>query len=1046
MPRLPVSGSDNGVWGDVLNEFLSVEHNNDGTLKSSGSLNVKADDDTVVHTTGSELVGGTKTFNSSPVVPVPTLGSQAANKTYVDSVASGGAPDATTTSKGIVQLTGDLAGTATAPTVPGLSGKEPLITSGTAADYWRGDKTWQTLDKSAVGLGNADNTSDANKPVSSATQSALNTKTDKTVTVTGTSSLAGGGDLSANRTLSLVNDATNPGNSKYYGTDGSGSKGYFSLPASGEANTGSNIGTGGVGVFKQKNGTNLEFKNISAGSNKLVVTDDTANGNVSIDVNSANLTGIPESAVTNLSTDLASKAPTASPTFTGTVTIPAPANATDAATKGYVDSLAVSNVAAPTGNATTDTSNLNAAIAALTPGSTLNLQSGTYNVTGLVIRNKSDFTIQGNGTILKLAGASVSSPLVNTYSVLVLADCTDFTVQGLTVDGNRQQYSNSSVTEGSNGPVDQFLTANAASGQATINVQDGSKFFAGQKLWVCGGLTVSSGAEKDRVDKVVTIQNVSSNVLTLTTNLTNSYTAAVNAGGAYVTTYQTGSATVAGRALSDEDMQCGIHLLNCQRFRIEDNVVRNVWESPIRCGSFTDAGSGCSFGVIAQNTLNRGYDQGIGVWRSNNITVSHNTVYDPGWYGVGTTLSFNCTFVGNVIDTVAYRVPGDGSSGSGMCSEGGSGNVFIGNIVRNCWSKGMNLSVSPLNDLSVTTTTVLTPGQTGSFAVSASAGFTIGQWYSIYDGSRSEQVQIASKPDGTHITLTDPIKAWHPSGVGIGNSMPTDIVLEANRFETVSNGTGIQLDACARVVIKDNVFKGIQQQAINAHAASSNMGSPVGGAAGILVGGNSFWANGLTGGGEIILIDTLNEFQIIGNKFSGYQASGARDIHIKAAKDCIVQGNHFSDSANSPIYLENAVSRITIEGNIITRAKNEGIICTSGSYLVIANNSVFSCNGGNGGIDLRAVTYSVVKGNTVVSNKSYGIKLEDNGTACQYNRIEGNIVRDDGSGSFQGTALTQTNSIAETGTGNNNRIENNTVNTAASKVGANTTITGEFIG
>jgi hypothetical protein len=31
--RLPVSGQDDGTWGDILNGFLKVEHNGDGTLK-----------------------------------------------------------------------------------------------------------------------------------------------------------------------------------------------------------------------------------------------------------------------------------------------------------------------------------------------------------------------------------------------------------------------------------------------------------------------------------------------------------------------------------------------------------------------------------------------------------------------------------------------------------------------------------------------------------------------------------------------------------------------------------------------------------------------------------------------------------------------------------------------------------------------------------------------------------------------------------------------------------------------------------------------------
>ncbi len=47
--------------------------------------------------------------------------------------------------------------------------KEPTITSGTTSQYWRGDKSFQTLDKTAVGLANVDNTSDATKNAASVT-------------------------------------------------------------------------------------------------------------------------------------------------------------------------------------------------------------------------------------------------------------------------------------------------------------------------------------------------------------------------------------------------------------------------------------------------------------------------------------------------------------------------------------------------------------------------------------------------------------------------------------------------------------------------------------------------------------------------------------------------------------------------------------------------------------------------------------------------------------------------------------------------------------
>jgi hypothetical protein len=54
--------------------------------------------------------------------------------------------------------------------------KEPVVTAGTTSQYYRGDKSWQTLDKTAVGLGNVDNTSDLLKPISTATQTELDDK------------------------------------------------------------------------------------------------------------------------------------------------------------------------------------------------------------------------------------------------------------------------------------------------------------------------------------------------------------------------------------------------------------------------------------------------------------------------------------------------------------------------------------------------------------------------------------------------------------------------------------------------------------------------------------------------------------------------------------------------------------------------------------------------------------------------------------------------------------------------------------------------------
>ena len=68
-------------------------------------------------------------FTGTPTAPTQTSGDNStklATTAYVDAQVAVGAADATTSSKGIVKLTGDLGGTATSPTVPGLLLKEDV--------------------------------------------------------------------------------------------------------------------------------------------------------------------------------------------------------------------------------------------------------------------------------------------------------------------------------------------------------------------------------------------------------------------------------------------------------------------------------------------------------------------------------------------------------------------------------------------------------------------------------------------------------------------------------------------------------------------------------------------------------------------------------------------------------------------------------------------------------------------------------------------------------------------------------------------------------
>jgi hypothetical protein len=143
------------------------------------ALAAKADDAATTSALAAKAPLASPTFTGTVTVPAPSNNTDAATKLYVDTVAvggGGGVVDADATTKGKIQLAGDLSGTAAAPTVPGLGGKEPSIASGTTGQYWRGDKSWQTLNKTAVGLANVDNTADTAKPVSTAQQTALDLK------------------------------------------------------------------------------------------------------------------------------------------------------------------------------------------------------------------------------------------------------------------------------------------------------------------------------------------------------------------------------------------------------------------------------------------------------------------------------------------------------------------------------------------------------------------------------------------------------------------------------------------------------------------------------------------------------------------------------------------------------------------------------------------------------------------------------------------------------------------------------------------------------
>nr|DAH09397.1 MAG TPA: receptor binding complex [Caudoviricetes sp.] len=220
-------------------------------------INAKADDSKVVHLTGNETIAGTKTFTGGVVMKggadvassgnaVLNVEGVATDTDYIDMYVSGGTNktrplvlqnnSAGTGNVGIgtatpsekLEVTGNVKATKfkgdgseltnvpyPVTSVAGKTGEVTLAANDVGAQpkitvngILQGDGNGNitavesigadivTLDKSDVGLGNVDNTSDANKPISTATQTALDAKQDK-ITANGILKSDGEGTITA---------------------------------------------------------------------------------------------------------------------------------------------------------------------------------------------------------------------------------------------------------------------------------------------------------------------------------------------------------------------------------------------------------------------------------------------------------------------------------------------------------------------------------------------------------------------------------------------------------------------------------------------------------------------------------------------------------------------------------------------------------------------------------------------------------------------------------------------------------------------------------
>ena len=167
------TGKPTTLSGYGITDAATSTHNHTVDGLSNVTITTKANGDTLtwnglawVNTTQASLTAG----NATKLATARTLGLSgdasgsagfdgSANATIAVTLANSGVTAGTYKS-----VTVDAKGRVTGGTNPttlagyGITDAQSLIAAGTASQYYRGDKTWATLDKTAVGLGSVENT------------------------------------------------------------------------------------------------------------------------------------------------------------------------------------------------------------------------------------------------------------------------------------------------------------------------------------------------------------------------------------------------------------------------------------------------------------------------------------------------------------------------------------------------------------------------------------------------------------------------------------------------------------------------------------------------------------------------------------------------------------------------------------------------------------------------------------------------------------------------------------------------------------------------